>query len=56
MKSVMAKLKTSVWYGVFNIDLFLKITTNNAALFIMANAPIIPNAALKPIGILKILD
>lgn len=49
----MAKLKTSVLYGVFSMDRFLKITTNNKALFKMANVPMIPNATLRPIGILR---
>lgn len=53
IKSVMAKLKTSVLYGVFSMDRFFKITTNNKALFKMANVPMIPNATLRPIGILR---
>lgn len=53
IKSVMAKLKTSVLYGVFSMDRFFKITTNNKALFKMANVPMTPNATLRPEGILR---
>lgn len=52
IKSVIAKLKTNVLYGVFSIDLFWKITISNRQLLVMASDPMIPNITLRPVVIL----
>lgn len=52
IKSVMAKLKTNVLYGVFSIDLFWIITTSKRQLLMMASDPMTPNITLRPTVIL----
>ena len=54
IKSVMAKLKTNVLYGVFSIDLFCKITTSKRQLQMMASDPMTPNIMLRPVVILTL--
>ena len=56
IKSVMAKLKTSVLYGILNRDLFLKITASKIPLLMMANEAIAPNTTLRLVDIVKSFD
>lgn len=54
IRSVMAKLKTSVLYGVFSIDLFCKMTISKRQLLMMASDPMTPNIMLRPVVILPL--
>ena len=54
IKSVMAKLKTNVLYGVFSIDLFCKMTTSKRQLLTMASDPMTTNIMLRTVVILTL--